>query len=212
MTVDQKRRQKRLAKKKIKRKLKVKEYSRKFNIISHHSRFGILSTLPIHECLVPQRLFEIGIGNVIISRKMLNGNIAAGVFLVDTFCLGVKNAFFTIFPPEKYEMFKHRVEKHDKMLSVQPVYARKLVEESVSYAKNLGFRPHKDYKNASMIFGDIEVDVCPENFEFGKDGMPFFVSGPNDSPSRCKQIIDQLKNSCGEGKFHFMIGGSDIFE
>jgi len=99
------------------------------------------------------------------------------------------------------------------MVSIHPSCARKLIEKSVLYAQDLGFSPHKDYKRASKIFGDIESDACPETFKFGKDGIPFFISGPSDSPSRCKQIMDQLKNSCGEGNFHFMIGASgDMLE
>jgi len=72
MAVDQKRRKKRLAKKKAKRKAKAKESDIKRNILSHASQFGLLSTLPINECLMPKGLFETGIGNVVVSRKMLN--------------------------------------------------------------------------------------------------------------------------------------------
>ena len=49
---------------------------------------------PIHESLVPASLFEQGIGNLLFSRSLPDGRVALGAFLLDVFCLGVKNAFF----------------------------------------------------------------------------------------------------------------------
>lgn len=40
-------------------------------------------------------LFDKGIGYVVVARFKLVGEAEIGVFLVDVFCLGVKNAFFT---------------------------------------------------------------------------------------------------------------------
>jgi hypothetical protein len=40
-------------------------------------------------------LFELGIGYVMVCRFKATGACEAGVFLVDVFCLGAKNAFFT---------------------------------------------------------------------------------------------------------------------
>ena len=48
------------------------------------------SNYPIHECFVPDGLFEIGIGNVTVSMRALNDNIAVSVFFAHTFCLGDK--------------------------------------------------------------------------------------------------------------------------
>src|SRR5262245_23564829 len=47
---------------------------------------------PLHGCLVPAGLFESGIGTVVVSRKLTDGRIVAAVFLLDVWCLGVKDA------------------------------------------------------------------------------------------------------------------------
>jgi len=60
------------------------------------------SEAPIHEALVPAKLFEVGIGNLFFSRALPDGRIALGSFLLDVFCLGVKNAFVTIVAREEY--------------------------------------------------------------------------------------------------------------
>ncbi|MFQ5825644.1 MAG: hypothetical protein ACE5JB_16520, partial [bacterium] len=78
-------------------------------------------------------------------------------------------------------------------------------EGAVAYAKDLGFSPHPDYRIANKILGDIDPDVCPMSFEFGKDGKPFFIAGPYDTPKKCKMIMDTLTKRCGQDGFHYMV-------
>ncbi len=95
---------------------------------------------------------------------------------------------------------------HEKLGTVNPSCARKLVENAEAYAKQIGFDPHPDYRLARKIFGDIDAAICPTDFTFGKDGMPFFVSGPHDTPAKCKKIMDTLSRCCGPDGFHYIIG------
>src|SRR5205807_7457937 len=89
--------------------------------------------------------------------------------------------------------------------NVHPSAARKLVEGAVEYALALGFHPHADYAKARHIFGDIDPAECTEEFEFGKDGKPFFVAGPYDTPNRCRLILNTLERSCGAGGYDYMM-------
>ena len=57
---------------------------------------------PIHEALVPAKLFEQGIGNLVFSRSLPDGRVALAGFLLDMFCLGVKNVFFAIVSKDEY--------------------------------------------------------------------------------------------------------------
>lgn len=84
MAIDQKRRQKKLAKKAAKRKMVLAEKRKGggFSVTKDQALWAA-SISPIHECLVPRGIFNMGLGDVVISRKMLDGNIAASVFLVD---------------------------------------------------------------------------------------------------------------------------------
>ena len=84
--------------------------------------------------------------------------------------------------------------------------ARKLLEEAVAYARSIGFQPHADYLTALRLFGDVAAADSQATFEFGKDGKPFFESGPYDTPERCRRIITTLTNTCGPGNFDFMVG------
>ncbi|MFB3132619.1 MAG: hypothetical protein ACE10K_08885, partial [Rhodothermales bacterium] len=86
----------------------------------------------------------------------------------------------------------------------------KLVEESVDYARDLGFFPHKDYRKARKIFGDVDRAECKTEFEFGKDGKPFYVSGPYDSETKIRRIVDQLMERLGPDGFHFLVGLDEL--
>lgn len=50
--------------------------------------------LPIYKCYMPQEVSNHGMSEVIVSRKRPNGNILFGVYLIDTYCLGVKDVMY----------------------------------------------------------------------------------------------------------------------
>lgn len=159
------------------------------------------------EAFRASRLFEDGIGHVVISRFKSNGDVEAGVFRVDVFCLGVKDAFFTRLSQGEYESrLLAKIFTDNASKSVEPCCARKLVEDAVQYARQLGIDPHRDYKAACRVFGGISAEDCADTFQFGKDGKPLFISGPDDSEARCKLILNTLQRHCGEGKFDYLVG------
>ena len=214
MVLDARKRQQKLAKKAAKRKAVVatkKSLGEAGGLVSHGRHAVPAAGAPIHECLVPDRLFDIGIGNVIVSRRMPNGVIGAAVFLLDVFCLGVKDAFYDVLSPAEYD---HRLTglQHETFRAIHPTCARKLVEGAEAYARDLGFNPHADYQRARQIFGDLDATTCPTQYVFGRDGKPFFLSGPYDTPARCRSIIDTLTRRCGPEGFHFTVAGEALLE
>ncbi|MCX6879625.1 MAG: hypothetical protein NTW21_38340 [Verrucomicrobia bacterium] len=153
-------------------------------------------------------LFAGGMGNVVIVRYKSGGRVEAGVFLLDTYCLGVKNAFFhqcheDAFPDSLERIFKDvdggLPEEHSG------AWGRKLVEEAAAYAQALGFAPHRHYKQAARVFGGIDPKDCAETFVFGSDGKPLFIAGPNDGKAKCNLILRVLTKKLGPQGFHFMV-------
>jgi hypothetical protein len=204
MAIDPRKRAKQIARKAAKRKAQL---AKKKNTQGTWSN-PLVAGWPIHECYAPGNLFEIGIGNIVISRRIGN-QVAAGVFLVDTGCLGVKNAFLRVVMPSEFPDLLDRIKEREPLVPVDAEYARKLVEGAVEYAAELGFKPHKDYRKAKMVFGSIDTALCDTSFEFGKDGKPFYCSGPSESPSKRRQIVDELAKRCGTDGFHYMVGVGD---
>jgi hypothetical protein len=140
---------------------------------------------PIHEALIPAELFERGLGNLLFSRSLPDGHMAVAAFLLDVFCLGVKNAFVAVVARDEYtRRLSHRSTK-ESLQPMQPACFRKLVEGGVAYAQDLGFSPHQDYAVASQIFGDLESAPCPTRFVYGQDGKPSMFLGPMRRPRGC---------------------------
>lgn len=148
-------------------------------------------------------LFETGLGEVAVCRFKNDGRVEAGIFLVDVFCLGVKNAFFTVFPNEEEFREMVLVENLAGAEARPGSWGRKLVESAVSYAKSLGISPHADYKKGAKVFGGIQAEECGEEFVFGREGRPFFIQGPDDDPATCERIHTALRIRLGEDGYDF---------
>ena len=80
--------------------------------------------------------------------------------------------------------------------------AKKLLDGVVDFAKELGFAPHPDYKNAYELFGNIDAGACPVKYTYGKNGKPFYMNGPYESPADIERIINTLTKKCGPDGFH----------
>jgi len=136
--------------------------------------------------------------------------VVLGVFLVDTFCLGVKDSFIKPGTVEKYK--ENREMRPWK--KIKPEDAKKLLLDVVEWSRNLGFEPHKDFKKAFKILDDVDALTSKAVYEFGENGKPLFISGPYDSPAKCRRILKTLEKSCGseEGSFNYIVPGLESIE
>ena len=158
-------------------------------------------------------MFTSGIGQVVIARYKGGGKVELGVFLVDIFCLGVKNAFFTQCDEAELKTILQRLFNNGRPVEEHSgAWGRKLVEGALEYARKLGFAPHRDYKKAARVMGGIDPKTCPETFVFGSEGKPMFIAGPNDTAARCQLILSVLTKKCGKDGFHCLMPLGDIEE
>jgi len=169
---------------------------------------------PLHECLLTKTWQEPGeIIQILVARRSPTGQIAIGTFLVDLGCLGVKNAFATLFDSQR----EYRRELRADMMARQAMVkadlnlAAKIIREAIAYAGELGFKPHRDYRDAILMLGDADPEACDVPIPLGKDGKPFFVAGPYDNVSR---ITAKLERKLGPDGFHFLVplSGDEEFE
>jgi hypothetical protein len=201
MALDEKRRQKKLAKKAAERKAKQAE---KRSLTSGGSS-ALAARFPVRDCLVPINLFSDGIGHLTLTRSLPGGQLAMAGFLVDAYCLGVKNAMYRVVSPEEFEFYRRQLHERTPLESVHPSCLRKLVEEAIVYARDIGFSPHPDYAKAARLFGDIDASACPVRYTFGKDGKPFYINGPYENFQQQQKIIETLKRNLGPDGFHYMM-------
>lgn len=146
---------------------------------------------------------ENGLAVVVVARRQPDGNIVFGNYLVDYYCLGVKNAFCNaeIPPGEFHRDYLMRMFRGEQPLGISPALAHELIYGSIEYAARFGFRPHRDFKLAQNVLDPPDRHPRSGAVEFGKDGKPFFVSGPYDN---VEAIMRQLARAAGEGNYHFL--------
>jgi hypothetical protein len=202
MPTNPKRRQKQLERKAAKRKDKQHHIARAKSV-GLPERLTAAAAGPINDCWATEDLWTEGLGWVSLSRTMPNGSLAFAIFLVDRYCLGVKNAMANVCLRSEYEgEVKRKMRSDFGVRELSPEAARKLVEGAVAYARGLGLTAHPDYQRAKLLFGDIDPTASPDEFEFGQNGKPHFIAGPMDNQQRCTQVLTILRQSCGPDGFN----------
>jgi hypothetical protein len=158
---------------------------------------------PVVRALMAAELWDQGIGTLILARQEPEGGLVFGVFLIDVYCLGVKNAFWRAGSSQDLDELIRHVEQREKMVPIEPACLVKIVAGAVEYARSFGFSPHPDYRHASMLLEGIDPATCPKEFTFGKDGKPFYFRGPNESLAEAQAIVRRVTDAGG----HYLVGG-----
>lgn len=214
MPTDPRKRQKKLERRQAKRKAKKDERGHEQHA-SIAERLAAAADWPILNSWATLDLWKQGIGSVCLSRQHPGGSVAFAVFLVDRYCLGVKDAMYEILSRAGYDsQIVRKTQTRFATKEISPAFARKIVEGAVAYAESLGLHPHPDYFKAQPIFGAIDASETSEELEFGKNGKPLFIAGPYDTPQRCQQIQNTLDRNLGPDGYHFIMpihGASRLF-
>lgn len=152
---------------------------------------------PVVQSLVGSELWSEGIGYLVIARQGSGGQLIFAAYLVDVFCLGVKNAFWDAGTRPDFDDMLQRMSQTQKMRAIAPACLAKIVKGAVEYAHSFGFSPHPDYRHASMLLEGIDPAACREEFTFGSDGKPLYIQGPNESSSQAAAIMQRVRSVGG---------------
>jgi hypothetical protein len=146
---------------------------------------------------------ESGLVGVLVVRDAGSTVLACG-FLVDVFCLGVKN---TNGPktinrrklPDFTQTF-FSAWSNQAPVPAPLELARHIVFGAVDYARGLGFEPHPDFAKGAALLGDWEAGSS--DVAFGREGKPFYVNGPRDDTYG---TIAKLRQAVGDGNFDYLV-------
>jgi hypothetical protein len=154
--------------------------------------------LPIHSCLVNEGWDEMGMAVVIITRVRPKGTFVIGTYIVDTFCLGVKDTgWWCDVDEEHLENLQNGMQL--EFTEIEKDVAFNIIYGGVRYAKQFDFQPHKDFTAVTQYILDPFSSVEDLELTFGKDGKPCYVRGPHDKPL---SIIQKLERKLGVDGFH----------
>lgn len=146
-----------------------------------------------------------GLAEVLVVRQTPSLKYVLGVYLVDVFCLGLKNTFVrTTYKYADVQAILGCLAQEIDVTSYED--ARSIILGAVEYARQLGFEPHEEWNISGPI---VEAERSfRRKFTFGYDGKPFYVEGPSDDP---QTIMGKLGPLIKQGKAHFLTAaGEDI--
>jgi len=169
---------------KAKRRKAVVTEKRKAELVatSLSEQVRIAAALPIQHCLLSQGFPKSGMGPLVLARGPTPWGFKAGVFLLDSLCLGIKDIIFSSMTSEQLEDFREVMADAAAPLErVEPSYARKLLRDLAIWAREIGFAPARDFVVIERLFGDVNAEACDTDFQFGYEGKPLYVRGPFDT-------------------------------
>jgi hypothetical protein len=158
---------------------------------------------PIQHCFLTETLFDGGIGTLVLARGATPHCVALGSFLLDVFCLGIKDVMFELMEGEAFDLYMDAMDMAAPMVPVDPNRARRLMRELAAWSQSIGFAPHRDFVAVEGIFGDVGADTSDIAFPFGRDGKPFYIPGPTDTGPLIRRRIERLRQCVGDDGFGF---------
>jgi len=202
---DEARRQKRIAKQKAKRQAK-RSFLLQRSSADPTIRLQHAEKWPVVRALVAEELWDEGLGYLVIAREESDGRLVFASFMMDVYCLGVKDAFWRAGTRTEFQDIIQQMDEMRTMVPIEPACLVKIVKGAVDYAQSFGFPPHPDYHHASKLLDGIDPSTCPQSFTFGRDGKPFYIQGPHESPARVEAIMKRMREVGG----HFSVSSNGL--
>jgi tetratricopeptide (TPR) repeat protein len=179
----------------IKTKFCCYEKRKSYNELSSIELLKRSSDFRIHEIWLNEDWQTTGLAHVLVIRQLFNLRYLASFYLVDVFCLGLKNTFSHIsINAQDIQKLKNEIPQTLVEASYEDV--RSITLGAIDYARQYDFEPISEVtsgweKSKYMI----ESERTYENkFSFGKEGKPFYIRSANDDYLEIMRKLSPLIN------------------
>jgi len=159
--------------------------------------------LPIGKCYINEAWREKGFATIIVSRNHVNGNFTFGVYLVDLYCLGLKDTFYDFNKYDKFIELVDRFKEHEEMVEIDYSLAHNIIYGGVAYAEDLGLKPDKNFEISQYLLEEDDERIELIDIEFGLNGKPALFMWREEHPAN---IIATLERNVGKGNFTVFSG------
>lgn len=131
----------------------------------------VMRTLPVDKCYVNSDWAEQGMAHVVIVRRRPDGKFAMAVYLVDTYCLGVKDAFWrtSLVKAELDAMIKN-FEERIGIEECDYATAHNLILGAIEFAEEGGIKPCKEWIYGQYGLDEDTDDIPLIEFDYGVNG------------------------------------------
>jgi hypothetical protein len=148
--------------------------------------------------LLTADLFDTGVGAAVLVRGVSREEQHVASFLLDTFCLGMKDAFFRTFDRRETDLMPEAWQEDGLLDPIEPAELRKLLHDLVTWAGGNGFPPCKDYALVEAMFGAVVPADTDYTSRFGCDGEVVYIPGPSESTAQVRRRSEMVRSRFGE--------------
>lgn len=149
-------------------------------------------SLEIGTCYISEDMTECGEGHVIVTRRHTGGRISMAMFLLDTYCLGVKDSFFRLRLEE--EELEEMLDSAPNLRECSYNEAHNWVYGAIAWAEEAGIEPDKSFAVTQYMLEEDNDDIPLIEYEFGRDGKHLLMA-PAQNTRTTTPTIHRRSNS-----------------
>lgn len=150
---------------------------------------------PLHECCLANNGWrQHGMAVLFVSRKVIESRYICAFYMVDTYCLGLKDTFAQVnLDRSRMLELRSHVEHTGALQPYNYEDARSLILGAIDFAASFGFKPNEDWNLSGKVIEETRAYV--PRFKFGKDGKPFYVQGPHDDARSIMNTLSKFDHN-----------------
>ncbi|MBR5982564.1 MAG: DUF1186 domain-containing protein [Bacteroidales bacterium] len=150
-------------------------------------------TLKIGKCYISNEIEQCGEGDIIVTREHTGGKISMGIYLVDIFCLGVKDSFYYL-RHDEYEL-KQIISGIGDMRECSYEEAHNWIYGAIAFAEEAGIEPHKSFRLTQFMLEEDSDEIPLIEYEFGRDGKHCLICN---NQNEMNKYLPVLKKNLGD--------------
>lgn len=167
--------------------------------------------LPVYKCYKAVGAFDEGMLSIVVVRQHPQGSFTFAGYLLDNWCLGVKDTFwrFNVGNQELEELFSLFKERQNPLEEIEYVEAHNWVYGALEFADEAGIKPCKDFGLTKYILEEDDNNVELIEYDFGRDGEYFLVAKDHKEAMKYIPILDK---NIGKDNYRWVLRLSDGYE
>lgn len=145
-----------------------------------------------------------------VVRRHQGRSRTVGLYMVDTFCLGLKDSAYRFSLSEtEYEDFFDRMNSTiGPLQEISYNEAHNLIYGAIAFAEEAGIQPDRSFDLTRYLLEEDTENIPLIEYEYGKDGKHFLVAHSNLEANR---YIKTLQKHLGD-QFDFIVPNNDNFD
>lgn len=157
--------------------------------------------MPIVECyMTADWKTDMGLVQAIVVRERNDGNFLVGSFLVDTYCLGVKDAFCNVkLDQAQLDQLFRDWNDISEWEPAEYAEVHNLIYGAVEFAEEAGIRPCQPFGVCQYVLEEDDEKIPLIEYEYGRNGRHYLENGMSNE----KRYLPILERNLGVGNFDY---------